>query len=85
MDWFVSLYASEAGNLALKYLCKGGVYLGGGIAPKILPFFKKDIFMQAFSDKGRFREMLSTFPVKIILNEDTALLGATAHAREPNA
>lgn len=82
MEWFVSLYAAESGNLALKYLCKGGVYLGGGIAPKILPFFKTDTFMKAFSDKGRFREMVSAFPVKIILNEDTALLGATAHARE---
>ncbi len=82
MEWFVSLYASEAGNLALKYLCKGGVFLGGGIAPKTLHFFKKDIFMKAFADKGRFHDMLLSFPVKIILNDDTALLGATAHAND---
>lgn len=82
MEWFVSLFGAEAGNTALKYMCKGGVYIGGGIAPKILPFFKTGIFMEAFCDKGRFRGMLSTLPVKVILNEDAALLGATAHARD---
>lgn len=80
VDWFVSLYGSEAGNLALKTLSRGGVYVGGGIAPQILPFFKTDTFMKAFVDKGRFKELLSTIPVKLVLNPNTALLGAMYYA-----
>ena len=82
MEWFISLYGAEAGNVALKFLSKGGLYVGGGIAPKILPLFKKETFMTAFVDKGRFCDLLKQIPVKIILNEETALIGAAAHASE---
>lgn len=73
---FCEIYGAEAGNLALKTLSFGGVYIGGGIAPKILPFMKKDYFMNAFLAKGRFEEMLGGMEVKISLNDETALLGA---------
>lgn len=82
LRWFVSLYGSEAGNLALKMLSLGGVFIGGGIAPKILPFLKERDFMRAFCDKGRFAKLLSQIPVKVILNENTALLGAAYYAQE---
>lgn len=80
LDWFVSLYGSEAANAALKFYALGGVYLGGGIAPKILEKFKTPIFMRAFIEKGRFEKLLSLIPVKIVLNEDTALLGSAYYA-----
>lgn len=73
---FASIYGAEAGNLALKYLARGGVYLGGGIAPKMLPFLQDGTFMQAFVDKGRLSELLSRIPVRVILEERTALFGA---------
>ena len=77
---FVSLYAAEAGNFALKILATAGVYLGGGIAPKILGKLRTPEFMESFSDKGRMRDLLETIPVKVILNEETALLGAARFA-----
>ncbi len=80
LTWFVSLYGGEAGNLALKFLALGGVYIGGGIAPKILPYLKEGPFMQAFCAKGRFSALLSSMPVRIVLNENTALLGALEYA-----
>lgn len=80
LDWFVSLYGSEAANTALKFYALGGVFLGGGIAPKILEKFKTPNFMKAFTEKGRFEKVLSVIPVKIILNEDTALLGSAYYA-----
>ena len=55
LDLFVQLYGAEAGNLALKSMSRGGLYVGGGIAPKILPLLQRDIFMQAFLNKGRMR------------------------------
>lgn len=73
---FVSLYGAEAGNLALRGLATGGVYLGGGIAPKIIPLLQRPAFMQAFTAKGRLSELLETIPVRVIRNEQTALLGA---------
>jgi len=73
---FTSIYGAEAGNLALKYLARGGVYLGGGIAPKMLPLLQDGTFMQAFADKGRLSELLSRIPVRVILEERTALYGA---------
>lgn len=82
LKWFCSLYGSEAGNLALKMLSLGGVYIGGGIAPKILPILKGKEFMQGFVDKGRFGSLLAQIPVKIVLNENTALLGAARYAKE---
>ncbi len=82
LEWFISLYAAEAGNVALKFLCTGGVYLGGGIAPKLLPLFSKERFIQSFADKGRFQEVLKTFPLFIVLNEETALIGALKCAQD---
>lgn len=82
MDRFVSIYGGEAGNLALKFLALGGVYVGGGIAPKILELLKNGIFMRSFMNKGRFKPFLSEIPVKIILNPETALLGAAEYAKK---
>jgi len=76
LDLFVSLYGAEAGNVALRALATGGVYLGGGIAPKIIERLKGPGFMQAFTAKGRLSPLLENIPVKVILNERTALLGA---------
>jgi glucokinase len=80
LDLFVSLYGAEAGNLALKLLATGGVYLGGGIAPKILPKLKEPLFMESFQAKGRYRELLQAIPVRVVLNDRAALLGAARHA-----
>jgi len=80
LDMFVSIYGAEAGNLALKMKATRGVYLGGGIAPKILPFLRRPGFMEAFTDKGRFREFMEAIPVRVILNDATALRGAAWHA-----
>jgi len=79
---FVELYGAASGNFALTFMSTGGVLLGGGIAPKILPALKDGRFMRAFTDKGRFREMLERTPVAVILDQDTALLGAAIRAAE---
>jgi glucokinase len=76
LDIFVSIYGAEAGNLALKVLATGGVFVSGGIAPKILPKLKDGKFQQAFVDKGRMRPLLEAIPVRVIVNENTGLLGA---------
>ena len=76
LDIFVSIYGAEAGNLALKIMATGGVYLGGGIAPKILTKLAQPAFMKAFSAKGRMRHLLASIPVKVILNDSAALIGA---------
>jgi glucokinase len=76
LNAFVSILGAEAGNLALKVMATGGVYLGGGIPPKILSKLKDGTFMASFVNKGRFAEMLARIPVYVILNERTALLGA---------
>ena len=73
---FVSLYGSEAANLALKLLSVAGVYIGGGIAPRILEKLKEDGFLQAFLAKGRMHPMLERIPVHVITNDKTALQGA---------
>jgi glucokinase len=80
LDMFVSAYGAETGNLALKILSVGGVYVGGGIAPKILEKFKDGTFMKAFTDKGRLSQLLINMPVRIILESRAALLGAAAYA-----
>ena len=82
LNTFVSILAAEAANLALKVLSTGGVYLGGGIPPRILPYMKDKQFMQAFTHKGRFTQMLAQMPVHIILNPKVALLGAAIHGFE---
>ena len=76
LDLFVSLYGAEAGNLALKLLATGGVYVAGGIAPKILDKLKAGAFMKAFLAKGRLRPSLEAMPVQVVLNDKTGLLGA---------
>lgn len=76
LDLFVACYGAVAGNLALIGLAGGGVYLGGGIAPKILDKLTGGGFLESFSAKGRFREMLESMPVRVILNPEAALLGA---------
>jgi glucokinase len=80
LELFVSLYGAEAGNLALKLMATGGVYLGGGIAPKIISKLKEPEFMNAFTAKGRMRPLLQDIPVRVIMNPKTALLGAARHA-----
>jgi glucokinase len=79
LDWFISLYGAEAGNLALKFLALGGVYIGGGIAPHLQEKFKTTTFLSSFADKGRFKDLLQTIPIWLILNDDTALLGAAIY------
>jgi glucokinase len=76
LDLMVSIYGAEAGNLALKYLATGGVYLGGGIAPQILPKLRDGGFIRSFAAKGRFTALLEQIPVHVILNDKTALIGA---------
>jgi glucokinase len=82
MRLFVSAYGAEAGNLALKVMALGGVYVGGGIAPRILPLLGDGLFLESFRDKGRFRGLLQDVPVRVILNDQASLLGAAAVARE---
>jgi glucokinase len=79
LDTFVTLYGAEAGNLALKALSTAGVYVGGGIAPKILPKLRDGAFLRAFCDKGRFADLLRSMPVRVILEPKTALRGAAAY------
>ncbi len=80
LDVFVSAYGAEAGNLALKVLAHGGVYIGGGIAPKILKKMQDGTFMRAFCDKGRLHDLVCQMPVRIILETRAALIGAAAYA-----
>ncbi len=82
MEFFVSILGAEAGNLALKVLSTGGVYLGGGIPPRILPFLAEGRFMQSFLRKGRLSDVLIPMPVHVILNPNIALLGAARHGFE---
>ncbi len=85
LDLFVRFYGAEAGNLALKFLATGAVYVGGGIAPKILPKLQEGGFFDAFISKGRFSKLLEKIPVFVILNDRTALLGAAlVAARQAN-
>jgi glucokinase len=82
LDTFVSILGAVTGNLALTGLTMGGVYLGGGIPPKILPALKSGRFLEAFLNKGRFRELLERMPIRVILNERAALLGAAEWASQ---
>lgn len=79
LDMFASILGAEAGNLALKVLSTGGVYIGGGIPPRILPFLEKGLFMQAFLHKGRLADVLINMPVYVIMHPDVGLLGAAYH------
>lgn len=80
LDIFAAAYGAEAGNLGLKILSVGGMYLGGGIAPKILKKMQDGTFMKAFTDKGRLADVLVHMPVRIILESRAALIGAAAYA-----
>lgn len=80
LDWFVRLYGAEAGNLALKVMSRGGLYIGGGIAPKILRRLQQGLFLEAFFNKGRMRPLLEAMPVRVILNDRAALYGAALRA-----
>lgn len=80
LELFVSIYGAEAGNLALKALALGGVFVGGGIAPKILPRLRNGSFVRAFSDKGRMSGLLRSIEVSVILNPRLALIGAARMA-----
>jgi glucokinase len=76
LDIFVSVYGAEAGNLALKVVATGGMFVGGGIAPKILRKLSSSTFIKAFTAKGRMGHLLQAIPVRVITNDKTALLGA---------
>lgn len=80
LDIFVSVYGAEAGNLALRAKSVRGLYVGGGIAPKLLDKLKDGAFMRAFVDKGRYTDLLAATPVQVVLNEQAALRGAAYYA-----
>jgi len=79
LDAFVSILGAEAGNLALKVMATGGVYLGGGIPPRILPALGQGSFIEAFHSKGRHTDLMKRIPVHVILNPDVALLGVARY------
>ncbi len=80
LDLFASIYGAAAGNLALQVMAVAGVYIGGGIAPKIIWKLRDGTFIKAFKNKGRLSHIVTHIPVKVILNEKTALLGAASRA-----
>lgn len=80
LEMFAAAYGAEAGNMVLKVLATGGMYVGGGIAPKILKTMRGGAFMKAFTDKGRLSELLEQTPVRVILESRAALMGAAAFA-----
>src|SRR4051794_2683122 len=80
LDMVVSAYGAEAGNLALKVMSVGGLYVGGGIAPRIIEKLKDGTFIKAFTDKGRLSQLLINMPVRVILESRAAVLGAAAYA-----
>src|SRR5574341_452541 len=82
LDLFASIYGAEAGNLALKAMAVNGLYLGGGAAPKLLYKLKDGTFMKAFINKGRYKRLMSSIPVHIVMNQKTALLGAASIAAQ---
>ena len=82
MELFVGAYGAEAGNLALKLLPYGGLYVAGGIAAKNLPLLTQDTFLDAFSHKGRLSKLLEDIPVRIVLNPRVGLIGAARRAAE---
>jgi glucokinase len=80
LELFVAIYGAFAGNMALAMLAHGGVYIAGGIAPKIAPKLKEGAFMRAFTSKGRFSELLMTIPVHVVMNPLVGLYGALLEA-----
>jgi glucokinase len=82
MRLFVEAYGAEAGNLALKLLPYGGLYIAGGIAPKILPLLRQTNFLKAFTTKGRVSPLLYKIPVHVVLNPKVGLIGAALCAAQ---
>jgi glucokinase len=82
LDMFATIYGAEAGNLALKAMALDAVYVGGGIAPRLLAKLKDGMFMKAFADKGRYKKLLAGIPVRVITNPKAALLGAASVAAQ---
>lgn len=82
MEIFTRLYGAEAGNLALKLMARGGIYIGGGIAPKILEWLENPIFLNAFCNKGKMQSLMESIPVRVILNDRAALHGPAIYLRE---
>jgi glucokinase len=80
LDLFVGIYGAFAGNMALATLARGGVYIAGGIAPKIAPKLREGAFMRAFTSKGRFSEVLATMPVQVVMDPQVGLYGALLEA-----
>jgi glucokinase len=78
LEMFVAILGAETGNLALKVLSTGGIYLGGGIPPRILPELQKPVFLESLVSKGRFRGILANMPVHVIMNSKSGLLGVAA-------
>ena len=76
LDMFVAIYGAQAGNLALTLLASGGVYVAGGIAPKIITKLKRGGFIRAFNDKGRFAALTQRIPVHVVMNQKVGLMGA---------
>jgi glucokinase len=85
LEHFVTILGAVAGNLALTAMATGGIYLGGGIPPKILPFLRRPAFAAGFTGKGRFSDFLKTIPVRVIVNDRAALVGAAAAAAESHS
>jgi glucokinase len=81
IDLFVEIYGAYAGNLALAGLCRGGVYVAGGIAPKIIGKLHEGGFMKAFREKGRFSPLMEEIPVHVVMNSSAGLMGATEEAK----
>ncbi len=82
MDLFARLYGAEAGNLGLKLMARGGVYIGGGIAPKILEWLQAPAFLQAFRNKGKMQGLMESMPVRVILNDRAALYGPAVYLKQ---
>jgi glucokinase len=85
LELFVSIYGAEAGNLALKALATGGVWVGGGVAPRLITRLRDGSFVRAFRDKGRFTDLLGRIPITVILEPRTALRGAAAYLARTQA
>jgi glucokinase len=81
IDLFVEIYGAYAGNLALAGLCRDGVYVGGGIAPKIIGKLQEGGFMKAFREKGRFSSLMEEIPVYVVMNSNAGLMGAAEEAK----
>jgi glucokinase len=79
LSTFVGVYGSQTGDCALTFMSTGGIFIGGSIAAKIVPLMKDPIFLQSFLNKGRLQSLLQDIPVKIVLNDDSGILGAALY------